>query len=309
MFDVAIIGAGASGLTCAINASFEGLSTVMVEKGGIGGQAATTSKIENYPGFPQGIDGQKLMSQFYMQAERLGTHSIVANVTGFKKESDTLFTLVTENDTLPIVARSVVFATGLSFRRLHLPGSDNMRGLYYGPSVHQAPSEYLKNVAVLGAANSAGQAAINLAKYASSVYVINKKPSLDQVMSSTLIKDIATLKNVQVINKCNLATITGKDNKLHFITLDNGQELPVSALFVCIGQLADTSWLQGSGIDISSTVGNFGKIIVDENLLTSIPGVFAIGDVRNNQVHRVSTAVGDGSRVVQHILDYLKGKS
>ena len=295
IYDVCIIGSGASGLTCAIHASFEGLKTCIVEKSHIGGQAATTSRIENYPGYINGVDGKELMQSFYRQALRVGSSFIQATVTGIDS-SNGLHTVHTSNG--DIQAYSIVLATGLTFRTLQLQGIDEYVGtsVFYGPSVHESPIFFMKNVGVIGDANSAGQAVMHLSHYAMHVYLINKHASIETSMSYELCQEIKKRHNIHIYNNSVTTTLNGENKHLHNVVVKTGISdvtLPIHGLFVCIGQIPDTSWLPSSIKKDSS-----GHIVIDQNYATSVPGIYAIGDVTSQHVHRVSIAVGDGASVV-----------
>ncbi|GAB3251079.1 response regulator [Arthrobacter pigmenti] len=329
IFDVVVVGAGPSGLATAVYASSEGLSTMVVEGDAVGGQAGTSSLIRNYPGFSRGVSGAHLAYRMFHQAWIFGTDFLfLRKVEKLGVDGvDGLLRTVAISDGSVVRGRTVVVATGVDYRRLGVPQIEELvgRGVFYGATVSEAPSMTGKRVCVVGGGNSAGQAALHLARYAKHVTLLVRGPTLAVSMSEYLIAQLEATRNVIIRYK---ATVTGVRELDGFLVavkvaapgdLDNraADEIEAGGLFVLIGSVPRTSWLPGTmqrdGGGFLHTGGTWAP--QDDGtvkparpplpLETSMPGVFAIGDVRAGSIKRVATAVGDGATVVSMLHGYL----
>jgi len=326
VLDVAVVGAGPAGLAVAVYASSEGLRTVVVEREAIGGQAGTTSMIRNYPGFAQGISGAKLAFAAYQQAWFFGTTFLfMRQPEGLVREGGHYRLSLSDGSTL--TARTVVIATGATYRQLGLPSLERLhgRGVFYGAGVSEATAMRGQQVFVVGGGNSAGQAAMYLAKWAGHVTILVRSQSLADSMSDYLIREIAAAPNIDVTYGVQVAGGTGTD-RLESLVLEDRQTLtrrsvPAGALFVLIGSEPRTEWL-GDAV----ARDRWGFILTGSDLLddpdshsahrtaggppllheTSLPGVFAAGDVRRGSVKRVASAVGDGATTIPLVHRYLE---
>jgi thioredoxin reductase (NADPH) len=321
--DVAIVGAGPAGLTTAVYAASEGLDTVMLEQTVSGGQAGTSPLIRNYPGFPHGVDGGQLMASTCEQAWLMGAHIVFAQeVVGLERRGhDHVVQLM---DGSELTARAVVIATGIDWRRLGVPRLEELlgAGVFYGAAVSESRAMQGQDVFIVGAGNSAGQAALHLAKHAREVTLVVRGESLSKSMSSYLIGPIESAANIAVRYRTEVIDGAG-DEQLRTITVaDRAQgtieEVPAAALFIMIGGDPHTQWLgdqlardpQGylvTGRDVLDQPGvNWGCDRDPLPLETSIAGVFAAGDVRQDSIKRVASAVGDGATVVRLVHEHLR---
>jgi thioredoxin reductase len=325
VFDVAVIGAGPAGLAAAVNASSEGLRTVVVEPEAIGGQAGTTSMIRNYPGYAQGITGSKLAFQAYQQAWFFGTTSVFMRRPEELVREDDRYRLRLSDGGM-LTARTVIITTGATYRQLGLPSLEDLhgRGFFYGAGVSEAPAMRGQKVFVVGGGNSAGQAAMHLAKWAENVTILVRSQSLAESMSDYLIREIAAAPNIDVKYHVQVVDGTGTD-RLESLVLEDRptgtrQSVPADALFVLIGSEPRTEWL---GAIVARD--RWGFILTGPDLLdeadgqedrwradrppllheTSSPGVFAAGDVRRGSIKRVASAVGEGAITIPQVHRYL----
>ena len=325
-YDVTVIGAGPAGLAAAVYGASEGLSTVIVEPEAIGGQAGTSSLIRNYLGFPTGISGGDLAVRAYTQAWNFGAEYVYGNpATGLRPEGREL--VITLADGSEVRSRAVVVATGMAYRRLGIPGLDALTraGVFYGAAVSEARAMKDREVFVVGGANSAGQAAVHLARYAARVTVLVRGASLADSMSEYLIREIESAPNIAVRHRV-AVTGGGGQGRLESLTLTDlesgaAETVDAAALFVLIGTEPRTQWLPDavrrdpSGFVLTGTdLLNGGR--PDEQwplrrlpmfLESSLPGVFAVGDVRYGSVKRVASAVGEGSIAIRLVHDHLRG--
>jgi thioredoxin reductase (NADPH) len=307
-FDVLIVGAGPAGLAAAVYASSEGLRALVVEHESLGGQAGSSARIRNYLGFQRGLAGRELATRAYQQAWVFGTEFLVLReVTGLRS-SDGLH-VVTLSDGSEIEARSVVLAMGVTYRRLGIPALEELvgRGVAYGSSPGEARQFTGGHVFVVGGANSAGQAAVHLSRYARSVQVLCRGTSLSASMSQYLIEEIEAQENVEVRLETQVVD-GGGDGRLEWLALQDGEgrttTVRADALFVLIGAEPKTDWLPAG---IARDAHGFVVTGHGEHMYeTSVPGVFAIGDVRSGSVKRVASAVGEGSVVIHQIHRYLE---
>ena len=304
-FDVVIVGAGPAGLAAAVYASSEGLDALVVEPENIAGQAGSSTRIRNYLGFSRGVSGAELMQRAYQQAWVFGaTFLVTRRVEGI--EPDGAGFRVSISGDLEVEARSVILAMGVSYRRLDVPGLAELEGygVHYGSSPSVARQFSGGSIYIVGAANSAGQAAVHLARYAASVTLVCRGPALSSTMSRYLIDEIQGKENIHVRNRTQVVEVHG-DGRLERLTLRDldGDEETVDAtgLFVMIGAEPRVEWLPP---EIERDERGF--VVAGPTYETSVPGVFAIGDVRAGSVKRVASAVGEGSVVIQHVHRYLE---
>jgi thioredoxin reductase (NADPH) len=304
--DVAIVGAGAAGLTAAVYAASDGLETVLLERSISGGQAAASPLIRNYPGFPHGVDGGQLMGRTCEQAWLMGAHIVFAQqaVALERRGDDRVVQLC---DGTELRARAVVIATGIEWRRLGVPSLEALvgSGVFYGAAASEARAMEGQDVFIVGAGNSAGQAAMHLAKHARTVTLLARGDGLAKSMSSYLVRAIEATPNVVVRHHTDVVDGAG-DGSLERITLADcvtgaREEVSATALFVVIGGDPKTGWLPGEVARDEQ-----GYLITGRDLETSMPGVFAAGDVRQGSIKRVASAVGEGATVVRMVHDYLR---
>ena len=326
LYDVAVIGAGPAGLAAAVYGASEGLSTVVLEPQAIGGQAGTSSRIRNYLGFPTGVSGEDLAVRAYTQAWNFGAEYVYGNpATGLRVQGPER--VVTVAGGAEVRSRAVIIATGVSYRRLGIPSLDALigAGVFYGAATSEAKAMKDREVFVVGGANSAGQAAVHLARYAAQVMVLVRGQSLAEDMSEYLVKEITSTPNIAV--RYNVVVTGGAGTGcLESLTLQDRlsgmtQIVPATAVFVLIGAEPRTRWLPGNivrdrwgfvvtGTDLLAAgyrPGNWPLQRPPMLLESSLPGVFAVGDVRRGSVKRVASAVGEGSVAIRLIHDYLRG--
>lgn len=317
-YDLVIVGAGPAGMAAAVYGASEGLKTLLIEREAPGGQAGTTSRIENYLGFPSGLTGSDLARRALIQARRLGAEFLSSQEATTLRRSDPYRTLVL-TDGSELSCQAVVIATGVAYRQLEVSGAAELagRGVYYGAATTEAILYRDAVVGVIGGGNSAGQAAVHLARYAQRVHLMVRNEGIGATMSAYLVDQIAALENVEVHALCETLAFAGGDHleRATFKTPDGPLELEVAAVFVFIGQQPRTSWLEGAiarddrgfiltGTDIAADHGwNLDR---DPYLLeASMPGVFAAGDVRHRSIKRIASAVGEGSMAVQFVHQHL----
>ena len=307
-FDVLIVGAGPAGLAAAVYASSEGLRAVVVEHESIGGQAGSSAQIRNYLGFQRGIAGRELATRAYQQAWVFGTEFLVLReVTGLRAADGVH--VATISDGSEIEARSVVLAMGVTYRRLGIPSLEELvgKGVFYGSSPSDSRQFTGGDVFVVGGANSAGQAAVHLSRYARSVTMLCRGDSLAASMSQYLIEEIEARETIEVRLRT-VAVGGGGEGRLEHLTLRSGaggtETVHADGLFVLIGAEPKTDWLPSEiardehGFVLTGHGGHMFE--------TSVPGVFAIGDVRAGSVKRVASAVGEGSVVIHQVHRYLE---
>jgi thioredoxin reductase (NADPH) len=317
-YDVVIVGAGPAGLAAAVYGASEGLRTALLEREAFGGQAGTSSRIRNYLGFPGGVSGVELAQRAYEQAWVFGTDFVYGNpATSLVKDGDLM--VVGLEDGSEIRARAVVIATGVSYRRLGVPELEALvgAGVFYGAGTIEAQAVAGKSAIVVGGGNSAGQAALHLAKYAQQVTILVRSPSLAASMSDYLIRQIEAARNVDVRYRCEVAGGSGSGHleQVLFRNRDSGEAelVPAAGLFVLIGAQPLTGWLPeaigrdrwGFVLTGADTGENWPLQRAPFLLETTTPGVFAAGDVRHGSIKRVASAVGDGSIAIRLIHDYL----
>ncbi len=317
-YDLVIVGAGPAGLAAAVYGASEGLKTLLVEREAPGGQAGTTSRIENYLGFPSGLSGADLARRALAQARRLGAEVLSSQEASAIRRADPYRTLVL-SDGSELSCQSVVIATGVSYRVLDVPGAAPLlgAGLYYGAATTEAVLYRGSEVGVVGSGNSAGQAAVHLSRFAAKVHLLVRGNGIESTMSAYLVDQVASLDNVELHTGASTRELRGDTHLegVSFDTADGVLELPLSAVFVFIGQQPRTAWLDGvverddrgfilTGNDLPARLP--GSLSRETALLeSSLPGVFAAGDVRHRSIKRIASAVGEGAMAVSLIHEYL----
>jgi thioredoxin reductase (NADPH) len=323
-YDLVILGAGPAGLAAAVYGASEGLRTLMIEQEAPGGQAGTSSRIENYLGFPTGLSGGELARRAVTQAKRFGVEILSPQQATALRVKDQ-YRVVTLGDGTEVSCHALLIATGVSYRRLDVPGLDRLTGagVYYGAAMTEAMSCRDDDVFVVGGANSAGQAAIYFSKYARSVTMLVRAEGLEKSMSSYLIDEISAIPNISVRTFTQVKEVHGETN-LEAITIQNDQtgeteKVRATALFIFIGAAPRTDWLDdvvmrdANGFIVAGNdLKTDGKLPpswpLDREpfmLETSVPGVFVAGDARHGSVKRVASGVGEGAISVAFTHQYL----
>jgi thioredoxin reductase (NADPH) len=324
-YDVSIYGAGVAGLSAAVYAASEGLRTVLIERQAIGGQAGTSSLIENYMGFPKGISGAELAERARQQAVKFGVEILLMR-EGVKSEFRDRYIYTDMADGSKMTARANICATGVEYRRLALPNENRFLnlGLYYGAGAGEAPMCINENVYVVGGGNSAGQAAMHFSSYAKKVKMIVRGENLAASLSHYLINRILENDNIEVLYNSKITALGGNEALEEIDITDTlnqtTQKAETRRLFVCIGGAPNTEWAKDTDIIRDDA----GYLITGTDLLkngqmpecwtldrqpyfleTSVAGSFAAGDVRHNSVKRVASAVGEGAMAVTFVHKYL----
>ena len=324
-YDVTVVGAGPAGLAAAMYGASEGLGTVVLEPEATGGQAGTSSMIRNYLGFPRGVSGAELAYRAFHQAIGFGA-DIVYGKWAVALQAAGADRVVTLGDGTKVISRAVILATGMRWRRLGVPSLEALvgAGVFYGAALSEAQAMRGEQVFVVGGGNSAGQAAVHLARYAAQVTLLVRGPSLAVSMSDYLIRELAAVPNIVVRYHTQAVAGHGEGHLAGLTLQDRGsgatETVPATALFVLIGAEPHTGWLP-------ETIrrDRWGFVVTDTDLLgedgrpppewplerpplpseTSLPGVFAAGDVRHRSIKRVTAAVGEGSAAIRTIHQYL----
>jgi thioredoxin reductase (NADPH) len=318
-YDAVIVGAGPSGLAAAVYGASEGLDTIVIEREAPGGQAGTSSRIENYLGFPSGVSGDELAGRALKQARRLGAEILVTR-TITRIDAATRQVHLDGGDVLR--ARTIILACGVAWRQLSIEGFDRLagKGISYGAARSEAPNAHGLDIHIIGAGNSAGQAAIFFSNHARSVTILCRSEGLEKSMSRYLIDQLAARSNIQVMTRTEVAAAHG-DASLEAIEVRNNEteetaRMDSGGLFVFIGADAETAWLPSEiALDArgfvltGSDVAAAGRWDLDRDpylLETNVPGIFACGDVRLGPVKRVASAVGEGSMAIAFVHQYMK---
>ena len=310
-FDVAVVGAGPGGLAAAVYAASEGLRTVVIEDTAIGGQAGTSSRIENYLGFPQGVSGGDLAYRGQVQAIKFGVHfASPRRATALQRQADRTWLVQLEADEA-IRAKTVILANGVQYRRLPIDRLQEFegQGIYYAATELEARFCRNTTAIIIGGGNSAGQAAMFLSRYASCTYIVVRSEGLADTMSSYLSDRIMTDDRIRLVTHTELECLEG-DGHLSAAVLKNNQtgeteRVECRALFIMIGAVPNTKWLEGTlKLDDKGFILT-GYEVNATGMETSEPGVFAVGDIRSGSVKRVASAVGEGSVVVSTVHRYL----
>jgi thioredoxin reductase (NADPH) len=317
-YDVAIIGGGPAGLAAAVYGASEGLRTIIVEREAPGGQAGTSSRIENYLGFPSGVSGDELASRALQQAKRLGAEILV---TRSVSRVDPITREVFLDGDEVLRTRTLILATGVSWRRLAIEGLDRLigKGVYYGAARSEASATHGQDIHLVGAGNSAGQAALHFANHARKVTLVVRGDNLEKSMSHYLIEQLRGKSNIAVQPRAEVVAVHGDQNltaiDVRDIASDAVQRHECGGLFIFIGADAETEWLPPNiardkrgylltGDDLKKA-GSWSHSRDPYLLETSVPGVFACGDVRLSPVKRVASAVGEGSMAIAFVHQYL----
>jgi thioredoxin reductase (NADPH) len=312
VYDVAVVGAGPSGLAAAVYAASEGLSTIVIEGLAPGGQAGTSSKIENYLGFPTGIGGQQLASRAQLQALKFGVQFAISRETVTVEQVDGIHKLLLAGG-IPVCARAVVVATGAQYRKLTVKNYENYenRGLFYAATAMESILCRDKDVIVVGGGNSAGQAAMYLSGIARHVYHVVRGPSLAATMSQYLVSRIEKSSRISLCTNCEIVALEGQPTlqSVTWVNRKTGErtQKAIEDVFVMIGAEPNTGWLYGTvRLDKKGFILTGGSDGFESTpYATSVPGIYAVGDVRSNSVKRVASAVGEGSVVISDVHHYL----
>ncbi len=324
-YDLVVVGAGPAGLGASVYGASEGLSTLALESVALGGQAGTSSRIENYPGFPAGLSGFELATRILVQADKFGTRTAVPQEAVDLRREDGHYRIELSEGG-HVTARCVIAATGARYRRLEVPRLERFEGvsIHYAATEAEAQQCEGEEVAVVGGGNSAGQAALYLAGRARRVYLLIRGDDLGKGMSKYLVNRVTDAENIELLANTEIRELMGENRLAGVVVEDNRsgarRTLGMRALFVFIGAEANTGWLQGAVeldergfvltgmmLDRSVLEGEIWQGLSREPFLleTSLPGVFAAGDVRSSSIKRVASAVGEGSMAVRLVHQYL----
>jgi thioredoxin reductase (NADPH) len=325
-YDLIVVGGGPAGLAAAVYAASEGLRTLVVEREAAGGQAGQSANIENYLGFPEGISGNELAQRALAQAEKFGVEFLAAHEAA-NLEPGLGHHGVELHDGQRLGCRALLLSTGVAWRTLDAPGCPDLvgAGIYYGAASAEAPALKGRDVYLLGGGNSAGQAAMHLSRYARSVTMLAMEETISERMSSYLVERIQRARNIHVRPCCTISEASG-NGCLERVTIENvttgeRETVPADALYVFIGAAPETEWLAGvlardeqgyilTGEDLPRRADDEHRWPLEREphlLETSVPGVFAVGDVRSGSVKRVASAIGEGSMAIQVVHQYLAG--
>lgn len=324
MYDVAVIGAGPAGLAASVYGGSEGLNTLLIEKRAPGGQAGTSSRIENYLGFPNGLSGAELSRRAITQATRFGIEFLSPQEVMNIEVKDNYKIISLKNGEV-INSKTIIIATGVDYRKHPAKGIDDFTGagIYYGAATTEATACENEDIYIVGGGNSAGQAAMYLSKFARKVFIVIRKPDLSSSMSQYLIDQIASTENIEVLGQTEITEVKGNGRLSEIILVDSNSNKEktraAAALFIFIGAKPVTDWLKidmikdKSGfIETGPSLANYPnfkkswKLKRDPLLLeTCIPGIFAAGDVRAGAMNRVASAVGEGSMAIKFVHEYL----
>lgn len=324
MYDVAIIGAGPAGLAAAVYGGSEGLKTLMIERRAPGGQAGTSSRIENYLGFPEGLSGANLTLRALTQATRLGAEFL--STQGVEKiEVEGNYKKLIFGDGSFVYAKSVIIATGVDYRKLPAKGADQFTGagVYYGAAITEANACREKQIYVVGGGNSAGQGAVYLSQFAQKVHIVIRREDLSSTMSAYLIEQIKAIPNIEILGKTEVVEALGHEN-LECIVLEDIEtkethQVKADSLFIFIGTRPATDWLPDNILLDDKGFVETGKELRQYPQFKSIwkhqrepflletcqPGIFAAGDVRSGAMNRVASAVGEGAMAIKFVHEYL----
>jgi thioredoxin reductase (NADPH) len=300
--DLLVVGGGPAGLGAAVYGASEGLETLVVEGTALGGQAGSSRRIENYLGFPAGISGVELTGRAVTQARKFNARTATPYRATSLEPVDGRYLVHLEDDH-DVLARTVLLATGAQYRRLSVEGLSDYEGLsvFYAAGPPEGQLCGASRVGVVGGGNSAGQAAVWLARGGALVTLLHRRADLRETMSDYLVRELERA-GVSVRDRSEIAALHGEDGKLEAVTLVDGERLPLAFLFCFLGALPCTEWVDGAVARDDRGFIRTGDAAGAENLLeTSLPGVFAAGDVRSGSTKRCATAVGEGSMAVQFV--------
>ena len=326
MYDVVIVGAGPSGMAAAVYGGSEGLKTLLIEKRAPGGQAGSSSRIENYLGFPSGLSGSELTRRAMAQTLRFGVELVSPREVDHIEIKDK-YKILTLDDGSKVKTRSVILTTGVEYRHLPAEGADRFTGagVYYGAAMTEAKACENQTIYIVGGGNSAGQGAVYLSKFAREVNILVRKPDLTSSMSSYLIEQIDEIPNIRVHGHREIVKVCGEGDHIERLVIKNLAEdftfeVDADALFIFIGARPRTEWLQSGEVMTDKR----GFVITGRDLLqsdvrragwplernpylleTCQPGIFAAGDVRSGAMNRVASAVGEGAMAIKFVHQYL----
>lgn len=318
VYDLAIVGAGPSGLAAAVYGASEGLTTVLIEQTAPGGQAGTSSRIENYLGFPQGVSGADLARRAMTQATRFGTELLVPAMVESVRRNDP-YKILTLSDGSEVTAKALVITSGVAYRKLDKPGLEALSGLgvYYGTSRFEAVNHSDEPIWVVGAGNSAGQAAMFLTGFSDDVTLMLRGSDLGKSMSQYLVDVVEAEPSITVSYRTQIVEAKGEE-RLESLVLDIDGEIvdrPASAVFIFIGQAPHTGWIsdlvetdQRGFVLTGSDIGSLQGWSLDRDpqpLETNVPGIFAAGDVRSGSTKRVATSTGEGATAISYVHKFL----
>ncbi len=325
MYDVVIIGAGPAGLAASVYGSCEGLKTLLIEKSNPGGQASSSARIENYLGFPTGLSGAELSRRAITQTLRFGTEILTPQGVKSISVKDG-YKIIELSDGSLVHSKTIVIATGASYHKLEIPGIEKFSGagVYYGAASVEAHACHDENIYIVGGGNSACQAAMYMSKFAKEVHILIRQDTLKQAAANYLVENISKTPNIKVHPNTEVLSATG-ENVLEHITLKNTKTevettVPAKALFIYIGVRPGTAWLNdvvlkdekgfilsGSDLKKERTYNTFWKLEREPYIPeTSIPGIFASGDVRSGALAGISSAVGEGALAIRFVRKYLQ---
>jgi thioredoxin reductase (NADPH) len=324
-YDLIVVGGGPAGLSASIYAASEGLRTVVLEQEVPGGQIGYSAMVENYPGFPEALSGSDLASRTVQQADRFGVEiTVLCRAVGLRQQGQHRVVIL-DNQT-ELISRAVLLSMGVSFRWLDVPGCTALvgAGVYYGAAIAEASAFRGQDIYILGAGNSAGQAALLLAQFARRVVILALEDSIEETMSRYLIDRVRQLPNVEICTNTTVAGVDGQ-GRLEEITIQNvktgsTEDVRCDGLFVFIGATPQTEWLENAvrrdqkgfilcGADVKCDRSQWPEWPLERepyHLETSMPGVFVAGDVRRGSVKRLTSAVGEGAMAIQYIHQYGK---
>lgn len=314
LYDVIVVGAGPGGLGASVYAASEGLKVVTVDGNYPGGQAGKSSKIENYLGFPTGISGEDLAKRAYLQAQKFGCHISIPHLVKKLEQYKKMYQ-ITFDDGSQVLSKAVIIATGAEYKKLPIPNFEKFegQGVYYSASTMNLSSCIDQEVAVIGGGNSAGQAALFLSEYAKKVHLIVRSDNLDSKMSDYLVQRIFSCENIQIHLKSEILKLDGEDYLEQVTIATSGKDsfqIPIENLFTFIGARPCTEWLSEKikkdtkGFILTGHAAS-SKAYSAQSLETNLPGIFAVGDVREGSIKRVASAVGEGAMVVSQLHHFL----
>jgi thioredoxin reductase (NADPH) len=314
VLDVVVLGAGPAGLAAAVYAASEGLGVLVVEPMSIGGQASSSPMLRNYLGFPAGVSGSDLAARAYQQAWTLGADFLIGRTAqGIRADGNER--IVALDDGSEIRSHAIVIATGVAYRRMGVESVEDKvgRGVFYGSGSSEARAMAGEPVFVVGGANSAGEAAINLARHAERVTVLVRRPTIEETMSDYLVRELESQPNIDIRTNSEIAEALGERQLSGVVLRDRASgatdELPATAVFILIGAAPRTDWLPS---EIARDDGGFVLTGADRpgseggsrSFETTLSGVFAVGDVRHGSLKRVAAAAGEGSTAIRQVHDY-----
>jgi thioredoxin reductase (NADPH) len=325
MYDVLIIGAGPAGLAASVYGSCEGLKTLLIEKNAPGGQASSSARIENYLGFPSGLSGAELTRRAMAQTTRFGTEFLAPqNVKKISLQDG--YKIVELSDGSVVHSKAIIISTGVNYNKLDVPDIEKFTGsgVYYGSAAVEAHACRDQSIYIVGGGNSACQAALHLAKFAKDVYILIRKDKLKDTAAHYLVENIAAVRNIHVLGNTELKAVKGESSleEIVLVNSNTGEEntVPAKAVFIYIGAKPGTAWLQGTLLTDDKQFIVTGRELMNEKSFhtiwklkrepylseSSVPGIFASGDVRHGALAGISSAVGEGALAIRFVRKYLQ---